>query len=79
MYIYRYVAIYTHTTYVCINVYDYTYIHIYSYTYISQIHKYNLFNSYNVAYKYDFRYLVLDNQLVCSSLGKTLPPTLCIP
>lgn len=46
------------------------------------IPKYNLFSLYNVICVYDFfkvDNLVLDNKLVCSSLGKTISPSLRIP
>jgi hypothetical protein len=44
------------------------------------IHKYKLLNLYNVTCIDVFRvsHLVLGNQLVCSSQGKTISPTLSI-
>lgn len=45
------------------------------------IYKYNLLNLYNVTFVHilEADYLALDNQLVRSSLGKTIFPTLIIP
>lgn len=47
----------------------------------SYIHEYNLLNQYNAACMYAFRYdhLVLDIQLLQSSLGKTISHVLSIP
>lgn len=48
------------------------------YVYIFQ--KYNLLNLYNATCMYDFEveHLVLDSQLVCYSLGKTISPALSL-
>ena len=45
------------------------------------IPRYNLSNLYNVTCMYAFRdyLLVLDNQLMCFSMGTTLPLILIIP
>jgi hypothetical protein len=45
----------------------YMYIHIYS-----KIHKYNLCSLNTCMHDFRADHLVLDNQLVCSSLGKTI-------
>lgn len=52
--------------------------HIYIYKYIP---KHNTLSLNNDTYTYVFRpdHLVLDNQLVCSSLGKVMSPTPSIP
>ena len=54
------------------------YMHIYIYKYIP---KHNTLSLNNDTYTYVFRadHLVLDNQLVCSSLGKAMSPTPSIP
>ena len=58
-------------------------IYIYIYIYNTYIYnpKYNLFSLYNVICMYGFwaDILALDNQLVCSSLGKTTMPNVSFP
>jgi hypothetical protein len=48
---------------------------------VSYIHKHTLLSLYNVMCMSVFEadHLVLDNQVVCSSLRKTISPTLGIP
>lgn len=77
MHIYIYISLNIH-----IQIYKHTHIHthinIYTYTHICiNIPKYNLFRLYNVPFTYAFKVdqLVLDNQLLCSSLRKIISPT----
>jgi hypothetical protein len=69
----------THTHYICMYVYIYVYIYVYVYIYIYST--YNPFIPYDLTCMYVLRAgcLAVNNQLLCSSLGKTPSPVLSSP